>query len=221
MQQVSLFVLAEQPSVANHFMAELRNYTRQTDRMRFRRNIERLGGILAYELSKALPYQPELITTPLGTTNISLLEQQPVLVSILRAGIPLHLGVLDYFDEADSGFIGAYRHHDATVPAGFTIRLDYQSIPSIQDRPLILIDPMLASGQTLVKVLEQISKYGTPSQTHILSVIAAPEGVSLLEEKAQHPYHLWVGAIDEQLNDKSYIIPGLGDAGDLAFGNKL
>mgnify|MGYP001098143218 CR=1 FL=1 len=221
MQQISSFILAEQPSVANHFMAELRDHTRQTDRMRFRRNIERLGEVLAYELSKALPYRPELVTTPLGTTNIPLLEQQPVLVSILRAGLPLHLGVLHYFDRADSGFIGAYRHNDATSPAGFTIHLDYQSIPDVQDRPLILIDPMLASGQTLVKVLEQIDKYGTPSQTHILSVIASPEGVSRLKEKAQYPYHLWLGAIDERLNDKSYIIPGLGDAGDLSFGNKL
>ncbi|WKN44429.1 uracil phosphoribosyltransferase [Tunicatimonas pelagia] len=218
MQQASLFVLAEQPSVANHFMAELRDRTRQTDRMRFRRNIERLGEILAYELSKTLPYRPESVTTPLGTADISLLTQQPVLVSILRAGLPLHWGVLNYFDQADSGFIGAYRQNTTD---GFTIQLDYQSMPSVQDRPLILIDPMLASGQTLVKVLKQISNFGIPSQIHILSVIAAPEGISLLEQEIQHLYRLWVGAIDNQLNDKSYIIPGLGDAGDLAFGNKL
>ena len=221
MQQASLFVLSEQSSVANHYLAELRDHARQTDRLRFRQNIERLGGILAYELSKKLDYAPKSVTTPLGTTDIPLLTQQPVLVSILRAGLPLHLGVLSYFDQADSGFIGAYRHDDASAPAGFTIQLDYQSIPSVEGRPLLIIDPMLASGQTLVKVLNQMGDYGTPTQVHILSVIAAPEGIALLKQEAKYPYHLWVGAIDQQLNDKSYITPGLGDAGDLAFGNKL
>ncbi len=221
MNQISSFVLADQSSVANHFMAELRDCDVQTDRMRFRRNVERLGEVLAYELSKTLDFQPQTVTTPLGTASIPLLAQHPVLVSVLRAGLPLHLGVLNYFDQADSGFIGAYRHDDASHSAGFTIQLDYQSVPNLTDRPLILIDPMLASGQTLVKVLNQLTDWGTPSQTHILSAIAAPEGVSLLQQQAQQPYHLWVGAIDSQLNDKAYIVPGLGDAGDLAFGNKL
>jgi len=177
--------------------------------------------MLAYELSKKLEYTSKSVTTPLGVTDIPLLVQQPVLISILRAGLPLHVGVLNYFDQADSGFIGAYRHDDASDPAGFTIQLDYQSIPSIQGRPIIIVDPMLASGRTLVKVLNQMGDFGTPTQTHVLSVIAAPEGVSLLKQEANYPYHLWVGAIDQRLNDKSYIVPGLGDAGDLAFGNKL
>ncbi|MEM6843678.1 MAG: uracil phosphoribosyltransferase [Bacteroidota bacterium] len=221
MNQVSSFVLADQSSVANHFMAELRDCHIQADRMRFRRNIERLGEVLAYELSKTLDYQPRAVTTPLGTADIPLLSQQPVLVSVLRAGLPLHLGVLNYFDRADNGFIGAYRHDDTTHPSGFTIELDYQSIPNLQDRPLILIDPMLATGRTLVKVFNQLVTIGLPVQTHVLSAIAAPEGISWLQQQAQQPYSLWVGAVDIQLNDKAYIIPGLGDAGDLAFGNKL
>ncbi|MEM9672153.1 MAG: uracil phosphoribosyltransferase [Cyclobacteriaceae bacterium] len=220
MTQHSQFVLSETASVAHQFLADLRQPEVQSDRMRFRRNLERIGEILAYELSKVLSYESSQIETPLGTAQASLLKQQPVLVSVLRAGLPLHQGVLNYFDLADNGFVGAYRQVDQTADSGFTIQFDYESIPDLQNRPLILIDPMLASGRTLVKAVKQLKRYGNPSQVHIVSVIAAPEGITNLKNELGENFSLWLGAIDDHLNEKSYIVPGLGDAGDLAFGLK-
>lgn len=214
------FVLSETPSIANRFLAELRDLSIQSDRMRFRRNLERIGEVLAYEVSKSFNYQNQQISTPLGTHSTPLPTSSPVLVSILRAGLPLHQGVLNYFDQADNGFIGAYRNTDQQDSQGFSIQLDYESIPPLQDRPLLLIDPMLATGRTLVKALHGITAYGTPSQIHILSAIAAPEGIAYLKKEWSSSFSLWIGAIDDHLNAKSYIVPGLGDAGDLAFGKK-
>jgi len=214
------FVLSDSNSIAHQFLADLRQPEVQSDRMRFRRNLERIGEILAYELSKVLPYESQQIPTPLGIAPTSILLRQPVLVSVLRAGLPLHQGVLNYFDRADNGFVGAYRHAEPSAPSGFTIQLDYESIPQLQDHPLILIDPMLATGRTLVKVVKELKKYGEPTQIHIVSVIAAPEGIINLKNGLEDNISLWLGAIDDHLNEKAYIVPGLGDAGDLAFGSK-
>lgn len=213
------FALSKTPSIANKFLAELRDPSIQKNRMRFRKNLERIGEILAYELSKTFVYQDHQIPTPLGSSASALPSHNPVLVSVLRAGLPLHQGVLNYFDHADSGFIGAYRRSDEQDQQGFSIQLDYESMPDIQDRPFILIDPMLATGRTLVKILQGITAYGTPSQIHIVAAIAAPEGIANLE-KSGVPFSLWMGAIDDHLNSKAYIVPGLGDAGDLSFGTK-
>jgi len=220
MTQYSQFVLSEFDSVAHQFLAELRQPKVQSDRMRFRRNLARIGEILAYELSKVLIYESQQITTPLGTAQASLLSQQPTLVSILRAGLPLHEGVLNYFDRADNGFVGAYRHTDDSAPSGFTVQFDYESIPHLEGRPIIIIDPMLATGRTLIKAVKQLKQYGNPAQIHIISVIAAPEGIQNLKNELGVNFSLWLGAIDDHLNEKAYIVPGLGDAGDLAFGSK-
>lgn len=219
MQESTLFILNKENSIANHFLAEIRNTGVQQDRMRFRRNLERIGEMLAYELSKTLPYQEQNITTPLADTQATLLKEFPVLISVMRAGIPLHMGLLHIFDHADNGFIGAYRDHDSDT--SFDIAFQYFTAPDLHEKHLILIDPMLASGKTFVKAIENILKKGTPVMFHIVAAIAAPEGITYLRQHCPVPYSLWLGALDEKLNHQSYIVPGLGDAGDLAFGPKL
>ncbi|MGB3848695.1 MAG: uracil phosphoribosyltransferase [Tunicatimonas sp.] len=214
-----VFVLNATPSVASGFLADLRSTERQGNRLRFRRNVERVGELLAYEVSKTLPYRPQTITTPLDQLTVDALEQSPVLISVLRAGLPLHQGVLNYFDRADSGFIGAYRQ--PTTEHDFTIEASYQALPPVAGRPLLLIDPMLATGRTLVRVLQLIAQQGTPSVVHVVSVIGSAPGVAHVHEQAPLPCSFWLGALDDHLNDQSYIVPGLGDAGDLAFGPKL
>ncbi|MCG8319790.1 MAG: uracil phosphoribosyltransferase [Cytophagales bacterium] len=214
-----MFVLNKTNSIANHFLAEIRDQHIQKDSMRFRKNLERLGGLLAYEISKSLSYQPQPVTTPLGISHVNLLENQPVLIPIMRAGIPFYLGVLNYFDGAVSGFIGAYRHH-AIGNDDFEIQMDYVATPSLKDRRVILIDPMLATGKSIVKTLKALRKNGEPQHIDIMCVIAAPEGIDFLHEHIDLKFNLWVAAVDEKLNDRAYIIPGLGDAGDLAYGHK-
>ncbi len=215
----SVFILNSAPSVASGFLADLRNTGRQHDRLRFRRNVERVGELLAYELSKTLPHASHTITTPLDQMTVDALVQQPVLISVLRAGLPLHQGVLNYFDRADSGFIGAFRQ--PTTENDFTIAASYQALPPVDGRPVVLIDPMLATGRTLVHALELIAKRGTPSAVHVVAVIGSPEGVAHVHEQSPFPCSFWLGAQDSHLNNKFYIVPGLGDAGDLAFGPKL
>ena len=215
-----MFVLNKTNSIANHFLAEIRDKNIQRDSMRFRKNLERLGSLLAYELSKSLNYQSETISTPLRDSNINLLSSQPLLIPIMRAGIPFYQGVLNYFDHADSGFIGAYRgksdsDHD------FEIQLDYVATPSLEGRRLILIDPMLATGKSIIKTLRALQTNGEPAHVDIMCAIAAPEGIAYLQQHIDQKFDLWVAAVDDQLNDKAYIVPGLGDAGDLAFGQKL
>lgn len=212
-----LFVLSEQPSIANSFLSQLRDATGQKDRMRFRRNMERLGEILAYELSKALPYRSTTVRTPLGETSVEVLREDPVLITILRAGIPLHQGFMNIFDQVDSGFIGAYRNEDTSQ---ITVNIDYASIPPIDGRIVVLIDPMLATGRSVVDAHTLLQKKGTPTHLHVVSVVAAPEGLRLLNENLHLPYSLWTCAVDEELNSSFYIVPGLGDAGDLSFGRK-
>lgn len=215
-----MFVLNEVNSIAHQFLCEIREVHVQKDAMRFRKNMERLGEILAYEVSKTLLYEEKKISTPLGEVKIPMLKDQPVLISVLRAGLPFFQGFLNFFDKAESGFIGAYRNpHD--INYNFDIALNYIAAPEIKNRTIIIIDPMLATGSSLVKVIHELIATGTPHHIHIVSAIAAPEGVRYLKENVQNPYSLWTGAIDEKLNSKSYIVPGLGDAGDLSFGSKL
>ncbi len=213
------FNLSLTPSVANHFIAELRDTHIQTDSLRFRHNMERLGQLLAYEISKTLPYQPAEITTPLGVSKTMLLAQQPVLVAILRASLPFHSGFLNLFDRAPSAFIGAYRgkHKEDET---FDIAMDYIASPSLADRILLLADPMLATGKSIVKTYQALLKYGQPSRVIVASAIGAPEGVAYLSEQIPDA-ELFIGAIDDCLNHKFYIVPGLGDAGDLAYGGKI
>ena len=211
--------LSKNNSLLNHWVAELRDVHVQNDRMRFRRNIERIGEVAAYELSKTLRFKTVDVTTPLGIASTSLLEEQPVLGTILRAGLPLHQGMLNYFDKADNAFISAYRKHH---PDGsFEISLEYLSCPDLNNRILILCDPMLATGASIVETIQAIQKTYTPAQIHIVVTIASRKGIEHVEKELGAAIPIWCAAIDPILNDKSYIVPGLGDAGDLAFGTKM
>jgi uracil phosphoribosyltransferase len=217
---MQIHYLSESNSVLNHFLGQIRNINVQNDSMRFRRNIERIGEIMSYELSKELHYKNVEIQTPLGIKKTTEVEDQLVLCSILRAGLPLHSGFLNYFDNAENGFISAYRHHPNNDDF-FDILVEYQAIPDINNKNLLLIDPMLATGQSIVAVFNKLMERGTPKEIHIAVVIAAPEGIAYLEAHLPNHCHLWVASLDEKLNEKNYIVPGLGDAGDLAYGNKL
>ncbi|MEY4811483.1 MAG: uracil phosphoribosyltransferase [Chitinophagia bacterium] len=211
--------LSKKNSLLNHWVAELRDVNVQNDRMRFRRNIERIGEVAAYELSKTLAFKSVEVTTPLGIAPTQLLNEQPVLATILRAGLPLHQGMLNYFDKADNAFISAYRKHH---PDGsFEISLEYLSCPNLNGRVLILCDPMLATGASLVETIQAIQKTYTPAQIHIVVTIASHKGIEHVEKELGADTLIWCAAIDPILNDKSYIVPGLGDAGDLAFGTKM
>jgi uracil phosphoribosyltransferase len=212
--------LSKDNSVLNHFLGQIRNVNIHNDSMRFRRNIERIGEIMAYELSKKLQYKEVEIQTPLGIKKTTEIANPIVLCSILRAGLQLHLGFLNYFDNANNGFISAYRHHPNNDDY-FDILVEYQAVADINDNYLLLIDPMLATGQSIVAVFNKLMERGTPKEIHIAVVIAAPEGIAHLEKHLPDHCHLWIADLDEKLNEHSYIVPGLGDAGDLAYGNKL
>ena len=209
-----------QNSILNRFVSELRDIDIQKDSMRFRKNIERVGEVLSYELSKKLNYSDTAITTPLGEKAIPLEDQDIVICSILRAGLPFHQGILNYFDKAENGFISAYRHHEGDADE-FEVIVNYFAAPNLEGKTLLLVDPMLATGRTLENVLKGLENHGTPKQIHIISVIGSQEGVNHVEAIFPKNTHLWIAAIDEKLNAKGYIIPGLGDAGDLAYGEKL
>ncbi|RSK41495.1 uracil phosphoribosyltransferase [Mangrovimonas spongiae] len=212
--------LADTNSVLNTFITEMRDVNIQKDAMRFRRNIERTGEILGYELSKSLNFSPKKITTPLGTAKSHLISDDIVLCSILRAGVPLHNGLLNYFDRAENAFISAYRHHKDN-PESFEIIVEYLACPDLNNKTLILADPMLATGQSMVSTFEALKPFGTPKNIHLVSVIGAQEGVNFVSKHFDANTHLWIATVDEALNEKGYIVPGLGDAGDLAFGQKL
>ena len=212
--------LLKNNSVLNTFLQEIRETTIQNDSMRFRRNIERIGEVLAYELSKELSYHQEEITTVLGVKESQLPQKDLVICSILRAGLPLHQGIINYFDAAENAFISAYRHHPNN-DADFEIKVEYFASPSLEGKTLILADPMLATGQSLVSVYEAIKKFGTPKKIHLACVIGAEEGVEFIKNHFPENTELWIADIDPILNDKGYIVPGLGDAGDLSFGTKL
>jgi uracil phosphoribosyltransferase len=206
-------------SVLNTFISEIRSINIQNDRMRFRRNIERIGEVLSYEMSKILSSDTITIETPLGTSQINTPKEDIVICSVLRAGLPFHNGILNYFDKAENAFISAYRHH--LNSKDFEIIVEYIASPDLDNKTLVLVDPMLATGQSLALTYEALKSHGTPKQTHLLSVIGAQTGVNYIKDKFPEDTHLWIAAIDETLNDKGYIVPGLGDAGDLAFGSKL
>jgi uracil phosphoribosyltransferase len=212
--------LSEKNSILNHFLGQIRNVNIHKDSMRFRRNIERIGEIMAYELSKELHYKAVEIQTPLGTKNTTEIADQLVICSILRAGFPMHTGFLNYFDAAENGFISAYRHHPNNDDS-FEILVDYQAIADFNDKYLLLVDPMLATGQSIVAVFNRLMERGAAKEIHIAVVIAAPEGIAHLERCLPDRCHLWVASLDEKLDERSYIVPGLGDAGDLSYGTKL
>lgn len=212
-----IFNLSEHYSVLCDWIAEIRDVEVQKDPLRFRHNMERLGEIAAYEISKQLPFSRKEVTTPLGIAHSRILSDQPVLATILRAGIPLHTGINRIFDRAGNAFAGAYREHN---PDGtFHINLGYLSCPPLDHKHLILADPMLATGSSLVMALDHLLKFGIPSRIDIVSVIAATAGIQRVKETYPDVV-IWAGDIDHQLNEKGYIIPGLGDAGDLAYGSK-
>lgn len=212
--------IASQNSVLNTFISELRDITIQKDSMRFRRNIERIGEILGYEMSKTFDYKEQTITTPLGESTTPLIDNDIVLCSILRAGVPLHNGLLNYFDTAENAFISAYRHH-LKEPESFEIVVEYLACPDLEGKTLILADPMIATGQSLLATFEALKPFGTPKNIHLAAVIGAQEGLDFVSEHFPEHTHLWISAVDPTLDSKGYIVPGLGDAGDLAFGKKL
>ncbi|MGV8947451.1 MAG: uracil phosphoribosyltransferase [Lutibacter sp.] len=216
---MTINILDQKNSILNKFIAELRDLEIQKDSMRFRRNIERVGEIIAYELSQKLNFQNKIVSTPLGTKIIKTPQENIVLCSILRAGLPLHLGLLNYFDEAENGFISAYRKHINETE--FEIKVDYFASPNLDGKILILADPMLATGHSITSVFEGLKSHGTPKEIHLACVIGATEGIAYVKKHFPESTTLWIATVDEHLNDKGYIIPGLGDAGDLAFGYKL
>jgi len=211
-------LLSQQHSIVNRFIGEIRDAVIQKDRMRFRRNLERIGEIAAYEISKKLNYTASEVVTPLGIANVMLPSQEPVLATILRAGLPLHQGLLNYFDSSDNAFISAYRRHHKD--GSFDIRLEYVSSPELTNRLIILSDPMLATGQSMVMTYKAIIEKGRPQHTHIVCALASAQGIEYVKKNLPQDVTLWVGAIDEELTAQSYIVPGLGDAGDLAYGEK-
>jgi len=212
--------VSKQSSILNKFIAEIRDKNIQKDSLRFRTNIERMGEIISYELSKTLDYKPKDIKTPLGIKRMKVLNDQVVLASILRAGLPLHMGVLHIFDDAENAFISAYRQHKENSD-DFDIHVDYVATPSIQDKVLVLVDPMLATGQSLVAVYDKLKQFGLPKELHVISIIGSKQGIDYISEKLPENTHLWIADFDQELNEKGYIVPGLGDAGDLAYGKKL
>ena len=210
--------LSQEYSLLSNWISEIRDEEIQRDRMRFRRNLERIGEVAAYEISKQLAYEEKEIGTPLGIAVCKLLKDQPVLATILRAGLPLHQGLLNYFDKADNAFISAYRKHHRD--GSFEISLDSVSCPELENRVLIISDPMLATGSSLVKTIQYLREEGHPSQIHIVVAIACNIGIEYVLRN-QPNCRIWCGAIDDELTAKGYIVPGLGDAGDLAFGAKI
>ena len=212
--------LLKQNSVLNTFLKEIRNQNIQKDSMRFRRNLERIGEILSYELSKELEYSKETTLTVLGEKKLKVHSNDIIICSILRAGLPLHQGILNYFDTAENAFISAYRY-PLKNDNEFEIKVEYFATPTLDGKTLIIADPMLATGKSMVTVYEAIKKFGSPKKIHIVSVIGSELGVSFIKNHFPENTDLWIADIDPILNDKGYIVPGLGDAGDLSYGPKL
>jgi uracil phosphoribosyltransferase len=211
-------ILSQQQSIVSRFIGEIRDAMIQKDRLRFRRNMERIGEIAAYEISKKLSYVNKEVVTPLGIANVMIPAEEPVLATILRAGLPLHQGLLNYFDHADNAFISAYRRHHKD--GSFDIRLEYISSPDLSSRIVIPADPMLATGQSMVMTYKAIVEKGRPQHTHIVCALASSQGIEYVKKNLPQGISLWIGAVDEELTAQAYIVPGLGDAGDLAFGEK-
>lgn len=210
--------LSEQYSLLSDWISEIRDEEVQKDRLRFRRNLERIGEVAAYEISKRLPYIDKEVQTPLGTAMVKVLRDQPVVTTILRAGLPLHQGLLNFFDKADNGFISAYRKHQRD--GSFEISLQYVSCPDLEGRVVIISDPMLATGASLVKTIQYLREEGHPAEIHVVVAIACTVGIEFVL-RSEPQCKIWCGAIDDELTAKGYIVPGLGDAGDLAYGVKV
>lgn len=212
-------ILGGNGNLFDQFLGEIRNVNVQKDRMRFRRNLERIGELMAYEISKKLEWNPGVITTPLGEAELPLIAEHPVVATILRAGLPLHQGILNYFDQADNCFISAYRMNhkkDGT----FDIKVEYLSSPSVENRTVILCDPMLATGGSMVLAYKALLRKGKPKHVHIVTAIASLEGLEYCQRHLPKNCTIWIGGLDEEMTAQSYIVPGLGDAGDLAYGSK-
>jgi uracil phosphoribosyltransferase len=212
-------ILDKKTSLLNQFIAELRDTEIQKDSLRFRKNLERVGEIFAYEISKTLSYRPIDVTTPLGVAEVNILTEQPVIATVLRAGLPLHQGILSFFDRAENAFIAAYRQD--LKSGGFKIVLEYLACPDLNGKTLILCDPMMATGASIELTYKTILQRGSPKNIHIVSVIASSEGLEHVKQHLPSNTHIWIGSLDEELTAESYIVPGLGDAGDLAFGEKI
>jgi uracil phosphoribosyltransferase len=217
---IEIHNLEKTDSVFNQYMAELRDAVIQQDRMRFRRNLERIGEVMAYEISKAFEYDDEEVTTPLGIKSIRTMHEQPVIATILRAGLPFHNGMLSMFDQADSAFIAAYRKYDKNEEDS-EIRVEYFSSPDIEDRILIVCDPLLATGESIVKTLNGLMEDMMPKEIHIAVAVASQDGLDYVERTMSRlPVTIWVGSVDEELTARAYVVPGIGDVGDLAYGEK-
>ncbi|ELR70954.1 uracil phosphoribosyltransferase [Fulvivirga imtechensis AK7] len=211
-------ILNQTHSIANHFLYEMRHKDIQKDRGKFRNNLKRLGIIMAYEVSKVLDYKKSNVSTPLADLDVELLTDQPVIISILRASMPFMEGFMEVFDQADAGFIGAYRREGVDE---VDVNLEYLASPPLEGRNVIVVDPMLATGKSVIKSLDHLMSHGSPDHIHIVAAVAAPEGIDYISKSLKTQFTIWTGALDEKLNSNAYIIPGLGDAGDLCFGPKL
>lgn len=215
-----IHILNKQNSILNKFLSQIRDREIQQDSMRFRRNIERVGEVMAYEISKTLDYKSQTVETPLGEAEVEMIEDKVVLATVLRAGLPFHQGFLNYFDDAQNAFVSAYRHHSKNNT--FKIVVEYISSCDLEGKTLIMIDPMLATGASLVETYEALcEKCGRPAKTIVASVIASEQGVDYAVNHMPKSTSLWLGAVDSELTSKCYIVPGIGDAGDLCYGNKL
>jgi uracil phosphoribosyltransferase len=213
-------VLSSGNSLLNQYIAELRDLEIQKDSMRFRHNLDRLGGIFAYEISRGLIYKMKEVVTPLGIANVPVLDEYPVLATILRAGLPLHHGLLNFFDKSENAFISAFRRHHKD--GSFSINIEYASVTEIENKVVILCDTMLASGSSMVLAYRELISHGKPSHTHIVAAVASVEGLEYVKKNiSKKDVTIWIGAVDDEMTAQSYIVPGLGDAGDLAYGKKL
>ena len=212
---------SEQNTVINQYMAELRDRSHQKNRMVFRRNIERIGEMMAYELSKTLDYKPKTVTTPLGTIDVSLPKEDLVVATVLRAGLPFHQGFLNVFDKAENAFVSAYRIYTNREHTEVGIHTEYMASPSVKGKTLLVVDPMLATGGSMVASIEALLKTGKPKRIHVCCVIAAPEGIEFVKQTLPEDSTIWCAAIDAGMNEQKYIVPGFGDCGDLCYGEKL
>ena len=215
---MQIIELDQTPSIVNHFLMELRDKMVQQDKAKFRNNLEKIGQVMAFEISKRLVYETQPIQTPLGVKKIALIQEQPVILTILRAGLPFYQGFISFFNQADSGFIGAFRNEGTREEIG--IDLSYMALGSIQDKLVIVLDPMLATGKSLIAAVKSLLKRGKPRHLHVACVVAAPEGIDYISKNLGVRATLWTISIDEKLNPTAYIVPGLGDAGDLSFGKR-
>jgi uracil phosphoribosyltransferase len=212
---------SEQNTVINQYMAELRDKSHQKNRMVFRRNIERIGEMMAYELSKTLEYKPKTVTTPLGTLDILLPKEDLVIATVLRAGLPFHQGYLNVFDRAENAFVSAYRMYTNREHTEVGVHTEYMASPSVKGKTLVVVDPMLATGGSMAASIEALTKTGKPKAIHVCCVIAAPEGIEVVKQALPEDSHIWCAAIDRGMNENKYIVPGFGDCGDLCYGEKL